>query len=86
MFTIGFNADNYSISQCKSVETCVKLGKILMSITIKISKLKESSPFDICQKRQKVVDLHTEITCKIFFYQSIFGYHVLGPKRHNHRD
>ena len=42
VFTIGFNGENGFFSDCKkfNVEICVKLGKILMSITMKITKLK----------------------------------------------
>ena len=41
LFTIGFNWDNAFFSHCKTlnVEICVTLGKILMSITMKILKL-----------------------------------------------
>ena len=42
VFTIGFNGENGFFSHCKkiNVEICIKLGKILMSITMKIIKLK----------------------------------------------
>ena len=42
VFTIGFNGENEFFSHCKkfNFEICVKLGKILMSITMKVIKLK----------------------------------------------
>ena len=42
VFTIGFNGENGFFSQCKkfNVTISVKLGKIIMPITVKILKLK----------------------------------------------
>ena len=42
VFTIGFNGKNGFFSHCKkfNIKICVKLGKILMSTTMKILKLK----------------------------------------------
>ena len=42
VFTIGFNGEKGFFSHCKkfNIKICVKLGKILMSITMKILKIK----------------------------------------------
>ena len=70
----------FSHSKEFNVEICIKLGKILMSITIKILRLKRIT-FTVrnqryCQKCQKLCFLHAEITCNPTQYNF---FHVWVP-------